>query len=217
MKRLSDKRLRLLGLIGRYQRSGQFPLVRELAADLGLAGESSLRSMLKSLVQHHYITKHGGGHERRQCVYTLTAKGESVVPGATGPLRIPVLGASPAGPLSEAVQQCDDFIDPGDSLRVQPGDFFLTVKGDSMIGDCILPGDRVQLRPNIQVHNGEIAGVQIKEQSGLYESTLKHVHLQPGRRTVRLRASNPAYEDVVVPSKDVEIVGVYRGLIRRPQ
>ncbi len=85
-----------------------------------------------------------------------------------------------------------------------------------MIGDSIVDQDLVLLRPHIQVHNGEIAGVQIKRHNGLYESTLKHVHFQPGRRMVRLKASNPAYEDIVVPDKDVEIAGVYRGLIRRP-
>ncbi len=216
MKALSEKRSRLLHLIGSYQHSGRFPLVRELAQELGLAGESSLSAMLRSLERDGYLTKHGGGNERRHRIYTLTPKGETAVPEVLGRLRLPVLGAIPAGPLMEAVQQCDEFIDPGDSLSTQAGDFFLAVRGDSMSGDGILPGDRVLLRPHVHVHNGEIAGVQIKGQNGLYESTLKHVHYQPGKKTVRLRASNPAYEDRVVPAKNVEIVGVYRGLIRRP-
>jgi repressor LexA len=216
MKTLSDKRIRLLGLLAEYQRNGEFPVVREMAARLHLAGRTSLTAMLASLEREGYVMRHGGGEERRQCIYRLTAKGEAVVP-VTSRQRVPVLGTIPAGPLIEAVQQCEEFVDPGDALRVQPGDFFLTVDGDSMIGDNILAGDRVLLRPSVQINNGEIAGVQIKQDSGAYDATLKHVHFETRKQLVRLRASNPAYDDIIVPGKDVEIVGVYRGLIRSTQ
>src|SRR5687768_17538767 len=115
MSKLSEKRRRLLNLISRYQKSGEFPLVREMARELGLAGESSLTRMLEALSEERYVSKHGGGTERRQRIYRLTSKGEAVVSGFN--LRFPVLGAIPAGPLSEAVQQCDEFVEPGDALR----------------------------------------------------------------------------------------------------
>ena len=214
MKTLSEKRIRLLKVIGGYQQRGTFPLVRELAAELGLARQSSINRMLQALVEECYLNQQGGGNERRQRIYTLTPKGEAVVPTGTLKRRFPVLGSIPAGLLAEAMQECDEFIDPGDVLHMQPGDFFLKVEGDSMIGDNILPNDLVQLRPGVQIHNSEIAAVQIKQSEGIYEGTLKHVHFQPGRKMVRLKASNPAYAEMTLPGKDVEIVGVYQGLIR---
>lgn len=218
MKKLSSKRIQLLQLIGKGQHSGRFPLVRELAQELGLVGESSLTRMLDALEQDRYIVKQGGGQERHRRIYTLTRKAQSILPDLSALLRVPLLGDIPAGPLAEAIaeaiEECAEWIDLGDGLRVQAGDFFLTVKGDSMIGDGILPGDRVLLRPGIQVNNGEIAGVQIRRDTGAFDSTLKHVHCRPNDDTVGLRASNPAYEEIVVAAEDVEVVGVYRGLLR---
>lgn len=214
MKFLSEKRIRLLRLLGRYQREDRFPLVRELAQELGLRSQTSLDAMLVALERDNYIVKYGGGPERRQRVYRLAPKGVAVVPESVQHLTIPVLGEIPAGPVAEAIQHSADFVDPGNSLAVRPGDFFLTVKGNSMIGDGILPQDRVLLRPGVKAANGEIAAVQINQHNGSYDATLKHVHYQPGKKTIRLRASNPAYADMMVSARDVEIVGVYRGLIR---
>ena len=81
-----------------------------------------------------------------------------------------------------------------------------------MIGDNIADGDYVQIRPGLQLNQGEIAAVQI-ERDGVFDSTLKHVYLEGAH--VRLRASNPNYVDTVLPGDAVTIVGVYRGLIRR--
>ncbi len=83
-----------------------------------------------------------------------------------------------------------------------------------MTGDGIREGDRVLLRPGLVADGGTIAAVQIADEAGRYEATLKHVHLLPQQNQVRLRASNPRYEDIVVPAETVEVVGVYRGLVR---
>ena len=212
MKSLSAKRIRLLHLIARCQRESRFPLVREMAAELGLAGESSVSAMLAALERDGYLKRQGGGRERRQRIYLLTSRAEAVVPNVGR--RLPVLGTIRAGHLSEAIQECDEWIDPGDSLSVQPGDFLLNVEGDSMIGDNILPDDLVHLRPGIEIGHGRIAGVQVKR-DGFYEATLKHLYREPDGEMIRLHASNPAYQDMVIAARDVEIIGSYRGLIRR--
>ncbi len=106
-----------------------------------------------------------------------------------------------------------------------------------MIGDGILPGDRVLLRPDVEVRSGEIAAVQIAGdgsfEDGSLCATLKHVvfdawppsqeHGGPGRaeeegsgelQGITLRASNPKYGDLRVAASRVSIAGVYRGLVR---
>jgi repressor LexA len=87
----------------------------------------------------------------------------------------------------------------------------LVVDGDSMIGDGIMPGDKVLLRPDVQVKEREIAAVQVGDD---YRATLKHVHFGPGRNKLTLAASNPKYSPIIVAAAEVRVAGVYRGLVR---
>jgi SOS-response transcriptional repressor LexA len=80
-----------------------------------------------------------------------------------------------------------------------------------MVGDGIFEGDKVFLRPDVTVENGEIAAVLIGTD---YEATLKRVFLTTTSRKVTLRASNPRYPDSQVKADDVKIAGVFRGLVR---
>jgi repressor LexA len=130
---------------------------------------------------------------------------------AAGDGGVPVLGFIPAGPLSEVLAHCEEVLDLGTILPYQAGDFLLVVNGQSMIGDGILPGDKVLLRPDVQVQNGEIAAVHFGDQ---YLATLKHVCFQSDNKIITLRASNEKYPDVNVPGRELQIVGVFRGLVR---
>ncbi len=181
--------------------------IAELVAELGLAGDTSLTPTLKIMQRNGFINIHGGGERGRRRTITLTANGKAAL--GLGGLR--VLGDIPAGPLAEALEQFETVIDCHELLPHKPGDFLLVVQGDSMIGDGILPGDKVLLRPNVQVRNGEIAAVHVGDE---YLATLKHVKFGPGRGKVTLKASNPDYKDIIAPSKNVQVVGVYRGLVR---
>jgi repressor LexA len=122
---------------------------------------------------------------------------------------VPLLGSIPAGPLSEAIPEV--VLEERELLKVRPGDFLLRVRGDSMIGDGIMDGDKVLLRPEIDARSGEIAAVLVGD---AHEATLKHVIPDPARGLVILRASNPFYVDVRVPVEEVRIAGVFRGLVR---
>ena len=84
-------------------------------------------------------------------------------------------------------------------------DFALEAQGDSMIGDRIYNGDVVFCRNQPTVDNGEIAVVIIKD-----EATLKHFFYYPDRGLVILKASNPAYEDLIYMDDelaDIRILG----------
>ncbi len=177
----------------------------DLARVLGLAGESSLTPTLRILEREGFATMRGGGSKGRSRVVRLTARGRYAV--ALG--GVPLLGSIPAGPLAEAIPEV--VLEEREILKVRPGDFLLRVKGDSMIGDGILDGDKVLLRPGIDVNRGEIAAVLVGD---AHEATLKHVIPNEAEGVVVLRASNPFYVDVRVPVGDVRVAGVYRGLVR---
>jgi len=208
---LSNAHTRIAGAIASIERDGFPALVSDLVRELALAGSSSLVPTLRIMQRNGFVTIGGGGTNGRDQLVKLTPKGRYAV--AEGGL--PVLGTIRAGPMEEAVAQPDTVLEDSELLPHQPGDFLLRVKGDSMLGDGILPGDHVLLRPNVDAKRGEIAAVLLAEDDeagGDCEATLKRVY--PEGEKVRLKASNPDYADIVVPAARVKIAGVFRGLVR---
>lgn len=215
MKTLSDKRRQLLRKIASHEAVGHFPTTRELADEMGLAGVTSLNDMLEGLAEQGFLSKQGGGKPRLPRIFRLTEMGRREIPDAADYKLLPHIGRIAAGLLREAIQECSEFVHVGDALHIAENDFLLTITGDSMIGDGILDGDMVQIRPGVQINFNEIAAVQIDRGDGIFESTLKRVRFQEGQKKVTLRASNQAYEDMILPAKNVEFIGAYRGLLRR--
>lgn len=209
--------------------------VSDLVAELGLKAESSITRSLQRMERLGVIEIQGGGARGRQRLVVSTEKGRrlsalrepkfAVFPNtALSDVRfLPVLGAIPAGPLEEVIASGEvESVGVGALPRSQAGDFLLRIKGDSMTGDGILDGDLVLLRPNVQAHQGEIAAVIAMGAGGDCDATLKRIFWRAGgagvpaaqAEEVLLRASNPAYADMVFPSESVRIAGVFRGLIR---
>lgn len=206
---LPARQRELLGYIAEFVQDGRTPDLRELVRRMAVADFSGLDKSLLPLEKKGYVTIERSSRGRQRRVgFTDLGRMASMA-------GIPVLGQIPAGPLAEAVEEIEEWIDSTSGfLRSQPGDFVLVVKGDSMVGDGLLSGDRVLLRPGVQINNGEIAAVQIAQDDGTYSGTLKHVLARVNSANLRLRASNPSYEDVVVPAEKVSIAGVYRGMYR---
>lgn len=198
---------RILQAIAHHAQNGKHTSITDLVTDLGLAGVTSLSPTLRIMQRNGFIEIHGGGKRGRRRIVTLTTRSKSIL----GLGELQVIGHIPAGPLAEVLNECETIIEDHDLLPHKPGDFLLIVQGDSMIGDGILPGDKVLLRPDVQAKNGEIAAVHVGDD---YLATLKHVHFGPGRNKITLKASNPAYKDIVAAAKEVKIAGVYRGLVR---
>ncbi len=116
---------------------------RILVKMLRYAAESSLTATLKIMERDGILAIRGGGDKGRPRVISLTNQGRHEL-GVGG---VPLLGLIPAGPLEEAIAQAEEIVEP--SLSSRSGDFLLRVHGDSMIGDGIMDGDLVLLRPNV--------------------------------------------------------------------
>ena len=202
---LSSTHGKIAKAIAAIERDGFPALISELVRELNLAGSSSLTPTLRIMQRNGFLSISGGGGHGRDQLVKLTPKGRFAV--AEGGLA--VHGSIRAGLPEEAVAEPEAIFEDRDILPYCPGDFLLRVKGDSMTGDGILPGDYVLLRPNVQVQPGEIAAAMVGDD---YEATLKRVHVEG--TTVRLKAGNPNYADIVVPANEVKIAGVFRGLVR---
>jgi repressor LexA len=201
---LAQRRIALVVAAGEAKNTPVF--ITDLVRELGLAGESSVTPTLRLMKQRGFLEIHGGGKQRAYRVLHLTRQGREAI-GAGG---LPIIGRIAAGLLHEALAQPDEFVDSAMLIPHQAGDFLLRVSGDSMIGDGIMDGDLVLLRPDQELGWGEIAAAYVGD---AFEATLKHVFVE--KSVVRLKASNPAYADLVVPHSEWRgVAGVYRGLIR---
>ncbi len=235
---LTTAQKRVLDAVLRRERRALPNFVSDLVADLALKAESSLGATLQRMVRLGVIVLQGGGVQGRQRLVVPTEKGrllcdpssskEKISGRAPQRYRLPLLGSIPAGPLEEVVSSGDDWgesVEMHELLQHREGDFLLRIKGDSMVGDGIFEDDLVLLRPGVELHQGEIAAVMAKGVGGDCDATLKHVFRRPSRTDsgeedgtghgeVLLRASNPAYADILLPAESVQIAGVFRGLIR---
>lgn len=192
-------------MVARFEREERPAFVPDVVKALGLAAESSVTATLRLMERDGILEVKGGGVKGRSRVLRLTAKGRFAI----GHGGLPLVGTIAAGLLSEALSEPDQVIEDCELLPHRQGDFLLRVRGDSMIGDGILDGDKVLLRPEVDAWDGEIAAVLVGSD---HEATLKRIFREGPK--LRLKASNPQYADIVVDGAEVQIAGVFRGLIR---
>lgn len=233
LAKLSATHHRILSTLLSRENAGEPNFISDLLAALHLKAESSLTPTLHRMTRLGVILLQGGGTKGRQRLVVPTDKGRLLhestphsnpVRSVRSPRRLPLLGAIPAGPLAEVIARDDaENVSVDGLLDARPGDFLLRIKGDSMTGDGILNEDLVLIRPSDPVRQGEIAAVIATGAGSDWDATLKHLHwldrgrpVPPDRATeVRLRASNPAYPDILLPPEGVRVAGVFRGLIRQ--
>ena len=204
---LTTAQERVARVLADFEHQERPGFIADLLKPLRLAGESSLTRLLQRMSRNGFVEIMGGGTPGRSRVVRLTAKGRHAI-GIGG---LPLLGSIPAGPLSEAITQAVEIVEPDALLAYKPGDFLLRVRGDSMIGDGILDGDLALLRPGARVAHGAIAAVCVGEDR---EGTLKRVLFENGGGRVRLRASNPAFKDITVAAEHVHFAGLLKGVVR---
>ena len=130
------------------EQSGRFPTVRELAAALGLSSTSMAAAILARLESRGLIERQG----RRR---TLA--------GVSGGVAVPILGTIAAGEPLMAAEQIEGYLQVAPELAKGRALFALKVRGESMIGAGILPGDTVLLEQTATVADGEIAAVWLED------------------------------------------------------
>lgn len=128
---------------------------------------------------------------------------------------VPVLGPIAAGAPIQVDpadrESADEWIDLNEALyRDRDKLYALRVQGDSMVEDSVLDGDIVILRHQERAENGEMVAAWIE---GREETTLKRFYSEG--RNVRLRPSNPNYQDMIFPAAQVSVMGKVVSVIRQ--
>lgn len=217
--RLTARQRDVLREIANLEERGTAATTTRLATSLDIPRQN-VRTYLLALRDQELVLYEA--HERQNAIIRLTGRGRAllgwnVLPSGqeapdTGAIALPIVGEVAAGEPSFAEQHIEGYAARlQDLLDVREGDFLLRVRGDSMIGVGIYPGDLVAIHPlRDEPHSGEIALVVVP---GEDTATLKRWHRNNG--TVTLISENPAYPAMKFPAAEVQVQGCLVGHIGR--
>jgi repressor LexA len=203
---LTTEQYRVVSYIQTYRAQNGFPpTVREIATALGYKSPNNVRQHLRLIEQKGFIRLLPGKARGIEISATFAAEdfGEEVDEG------VPLIGSVAAGKPITAIENVDSYVTLDRSIFKGEGLFALRIKGDSMSGMGILSGDIVVVRKKSQAEHGEVVVVVIDG-----DATLKRFIKEEG--TVKLRAENPSYEDIVLdPGSSIQVAGKLVGVIRK--
>lgn len=192
---LTRRQSEILGLIRTtIEDTGLPPTRAELAAALGVASPNAVEDHLKALKRKGMITMTPG-----------VARGIRLV-GETG---IPVVGQVAAGSPLLAEESIERRLGLSPDLFTPPADYFLRVRGNSMVGAGILDGDLVAVRRTSEARNNQIVVARLDD-----EVTVKRY--RPEKDGAWLVPENPEMQPIRVNPEEHQFVleGVVVGVMR---
>lgn len=180
------------------EHDGFSPTLQEIANHLGIRGNLGVLRHLEALEKKGYIRRATG----RSRGIVLSKRSVSKL--------LPVVGSVAAGPLTEALEDVEDYLNVDANLIKGEGSFLLRVRGDSMIEAHITDGDLAVVRPQKTADNGHIVVAMVEG-----EATLKRFFKEQGQ--IRLQPENRSLQPLILMPEDgeVAIVGRVTGIIRR--
>ncbi len=204
MLELTKRQRQVLDFVQSAQRAGEpAPTIREIAAHFGFRSSRAAADHLEALKRKGAVQAEAGKARSLKAISPLERLRKRVV-------DIPVFGAIPAGFAEDRFQEAKGCVTIDiQSLGIKPSPvaFALEVKGDSMIGKYITPGDLVVIEPRAEPKAGDVVAALIDG-----ESTLKTYMTRSGKPY--LRAENPKYPDLIA-AQELVIQGVMVALIRK--
>jgi repressor LexA len=184
-------RERVFRLVRERVLAGLPPTIREIQHAFGFRSVQTAREHLEGLVLEGRLFKEEG-----------KARGYRLPRPCAEPLRwVPLLGSVPAGALDVAIEDLEGYL-PVQPDRASSSDelFGLRVRGESMIGEGILPGDVVIVRRQPSARSGEIVVALVGD-----EATVKRLRLRGNR--VELHPANPRFEVLAPDPEELRILG----------
>jgi len=112
---------------------------------------------------------------------------------------IPLLGRVPAGPLDIAAEDLEGYL-PIQSNYASDELFGLRVRGESMTGVGILPGDILVVRRQPAADSGDIVVALVGD-----EVTVKRLRIRSNR--IELHPENPEFQPIIPESGDLALLG----------
>lgn len=206
MIELTRRQRQILDFVQKTTQEGRpVPTLREIAAHFGFASTRAAADHLAALKRKGALESDPGKARSLRPVSALQSLRRPVV-------DIPLFGSIPAGYAQHRDQEPDGCVSVDiATIGIKPtrNTFALRVSGDSMIGRHICDGDIVVLEHGPDPRPGQVVAALIDR-----KSTLKTFVLKNGKPF--LKAENPKYPDLL-PSEELMIQGVMRGLLRKAE
>ncbi len=177
----------------KIKESGYPPTVREICKAVGVTSSATAHKYLTILEERGYISRE---KERSRAI--------KIIPQTK---KVPVVGSVAAGEPLWALKDITEIIPIPEELSGSEESFMVKVEGDSMIGDHILDGDYVMVKPQQDADNGDIVIALLNQE----EVTVKRLYKKDNQIT--LQPSNPLYKPI--NTKNVIILGKVVGILRR--
>ena len=198
MEKLTARQSEVLQLIKDHIGETGYPPTRaEIAKQLGFKSPNAAEEHLKALARKGSI---------------------EIIAGASRGIRLPenlglpIIGRVASGSPILAEAHIEDYCDMPGSIFSPSADYFLRVKGDSMINAGIFDDDLLAVHRTNTVRNGQIVVARIDN-----EVTVKRFKQQKSKFLISLLAENPDYPpiDVDLREQDFAIEGLSVGILRR--
>lgn len=201
MKPLTPKQQKIYDYILDFTaQHGYPPSVREIGSAVGLKSPSTVHFHLKGLEEAGVIVKAEG--KTRAISLTNRPVEEETDPHAN---QIPVVGNVAAGSPILAEECIEDYL-TFDTEGLTGEHFALRVRGESMLGAGILPGDLVVVHRQSEAESGQIVVALFED-----EATVKTLRRRDGK--VWLMPANDEYQPI--DGTKAQIVGKVVAVVRR--
>ena len=198
MEKLTQRQQQVLDIVRQHiDHTGYPPTRADIARELGFKSANAAEEHLKALARKGAI---------------------EIIPGASRGIRlphsagIPIVGRVAAGNPVLAEENIEDYCDLSPSFFKPRADYFLQVRGDSMIEVGIFDGDLLAVHSTPVADNGDIVVARIDD-----EVTVKRLHKTRQKHLVELLPENSDYEPIVVDLREQQfaIEGLGVGVLRR--
>ena len=197
MKDLTSRQREILELIKSHLKEKGFPPTRaDISRTLGFKSHNAAEQHLRAIEKKGFISILAGAS--RGIVLNEEEKG------------IPVIGLVAAGGPILAQENIEKRIPTSQSLLSEKVDYYLRVKGDSMVDVGIFEEDLIGVKKTNDIKVGSVVVARINDEVTV--KTLKKLSLEE----VILKAENENYSDIKVnPSVDeLNFEGTCVGLLR---
>jgi repressor LexA len=204
---LTGKRQQILECIAASLRErGYPPSVREIGEAVGLTSSSTVHAHLAVLQREGYLRRDPTKPRAIEVRYDPSSKAAM----AARPVRaVPLVGDVAAGTGVLAVENVEELLPMPEDFTGTGSLFMLRVRGESMVGAGILPGDYVVVRQQPTAENGEIVVAGIPGE----EATVKTFSRRGGQ--VVLTPANPDMEPMELRPDEVTLYGKVVTVLRR--
>jgi repressor LexA len=203
---LYRKERAVLEFLAQFQRQyGYSPTLSEIAEGTGHKSNSTVHTLIRSLVDKGYVQKVDGN---TRVLKIVDEKVTLSLMGSKPAIELPLLGYIAAGqPLEPYSDPNATFFVSASLLSGKSTAYVLQVKGRSMIEDGILDGDFVVIEKVAEAVSGEIVVAMVDDNL----ATLKRYFFENGRAVLK-----PANSEMspIYPTQ-LTIQGKVVGLVRK--